>query len=132
MSRFFIGTFLSHGIENLRGGTVLCFTKTLLSRKLTDRKGTSHTLTENLLSHTIEKLRKGTLLCFTKFLLSKNFLDERRLGREGLSSASAIISCLTLPRNFVRVSFCVSQNLWLRITLWIREGGGEGGFIKNF
>ena len=123
---------MSHGIENLRGGTDRCFPKTLVSRKLMDMRGTSQSSTENLLSHTIEKLRKGTLLRFTKFLLSKNFLDERGLGREGLSNASAIISCLTLPRNFDRVSFCVSQNLWFRITLWIREGGGEGEFIKTF
>ena len=77
MSQFFIGTFLSHGIENLRGGTVLCFTKILLSRKLMYRRGTSQSLTENLLCHTIEKLRKGTLLCFTKILLWRKLTDRR-------------------------------------------------------
>ena len=69
---------------------------------------------------------------FHKISVIQKFLDKRWLGRAGLSNASAISSCLTLPRNFVRVSFCVSQSLWLRITLWLREGGGEGGFIKTF
>ena len=96
------------------------------------RRGTSQSLTENLLCHTIEKLAKGTLLCFTKLLVSKNVLDKRGVVREGLSTFSIIISCLPLPKNFVRVSFCVSQNLWFRITLCKREGGGEGGVIKTF
>ena len=38
--------------------------------------------------------------------------------------------CLTVPKVFVGVSFCISENLCYRKALWIRGGRTEG--VSNF
>ena len=38
-SRFSVKNFLSHSAENFRRGTLLCFTKVLVSEKLMDKRG---------------------------------------------------------------------------------------------
>ena len=55
MSRFFVESFLSHSTEKLLRGTLLCFTKILVSEKIMDkrkggRKGVSKTSVEKFLS----------------------------------------------------------------------------------
>ena len=39
ISRFSIENFLSHSTEKLPGGTLLCFTKFLVSKKSMDKRG---------------------------------------------------------------------------------------------
>ena len=80
---------------------------------------------KNVLSHSTEKHRRGTFLCFTKFLVSEKIKDKR--GRtEGVSRCSVNFFCLTLPKNFVRETFCISQIFWYRKNLWIRGGMTDG------
>ena len=67
MSRFSVEIFLSHSTERLRRGTLLGFTKILVSKKIMDKrgggrgKGVSQFSVENFLSHSAEKIRRGTL-----------------------------------------------------------------------
>ncbi len=39
ISRFSMGNLLPHSTEELRRGTLLCFTKFLMSKKIMDKKG---------------------------------------------------------------------------------------------
>ena len=39
ISRFSVENLLSHSAEKLRRGTILCFTKLLVSKKLMDKRG---------------------------------------------------------------------------------------------
>ena len=41
------------------------------------------------------------------------------------------IFCLTVPKNFVEEPFCVSENVWYRKMLGIREGAGITIFCQN-
>ena len=49
------------------------------------------------------------MLCFRKFLVAKKFIDKR----EGeVSRFHSKVKCLTVPKNFVRETFCdVSQKI---------------------
>ena len=80
----FFENFLSHSNEKLRGRTLLCFRKFLISKNFMNKKGEREChifpLKVCCLRGT-EKLRKGTLLCFRKFLVSKNFMDKKGGGR---------------------------------------------------
>ena len=77
VSRYSVKVFVSHRTENLRRGTFLCFTKSLVSEKFMDKRGGGRTFGvsrhsfKNFLSHSTEKLRRGTFMCFTKFLVSE-------------------------------------------------------------
>ena len=78
---------VSQGSEKKRRGTLLCFTKSLVSKMIRigkkGREGGSITIfCQTFFSHDTEKFRRGTLLCFTKSPVSKKFLD-RRVGRGG-------------------------------------------------
>ena len=68
ISQFSIENLLSHSTEKLRRGTLLCFTKLLVSKKLMDKGGGGgrdyHVfLSKSFSSHSAEKFRRGTLLC---------------------------------------------------------------------
>ena len=68
ISRFSIENLLSHSIKKFRRGTVLCFTKFLVSKKFMDkrggREGGSITIfCQTILSHGAEQFRRGTLCC---------------------------------------------------------------------
>ena len=74
ISQFSIENLLSHSTEKLRRGTLLCFTKLLVSKKLMDKRGGGGTeyhdfLSKSFSSHSAEKFRRGTLLC----CVSENF-----------------------------------------------------------
>ena len=45
ISRFSIENFLSHSTEKLPGGTLLCFTKFLVSKKSMDKRGGERSIT---------------------------------------------------------------------------------------
>ena len=71
ISRFSIENLLSHSTEKLRRGTLLRFTKFLISKKFMDkrgrREGVSRFSVKIFLSHSAEKFRRGTPYCFTNF-----------------------------------------------------------------
>ena len=74
ISQFSVENLLSHSTEKLRRGTLLCFTKLLVSKKLMHKRGGGGReyhdfLSKNFLSHSAEKFRRGTLLC----CVSENF-----------------------------------------------------------
>ena len=73
MSRFSVENYLSHSTEKLRRGTLLCFTKFLVSKKLMEkrgegRKGVSQISVE-LVGLTVPKKFVGEPFCpvFQKF-----------------------------------------------------------------
>ena len=61
IARFSIENLLSHSTEKLCRGTLLCFTKFLVSKKFMDKRagGVSRFSVENFLSHSAEKFRRG-------------------------------------------------------------------------
>ena len=77
---------------------------------------------ENL-SHSSEEL--PTFLFFTKFLVSKNFVKYREY-HDFLSKL-----CFAVPKNFVEETFCLSEKIWCRNILWIREGRVLRFAVKN-
>ena len=87
------------------------------------KEGVSQFSIKNLLSHRTGKFRKGTLLCLAKFRVSKNILHE------GSSTISCRL-CLTVPKNFVREPFYVSEKIWYRKIFWIKRA--EGGSVTIF
>ena len=66
-SRFSRENLLSGSTEKLRRGTILCFTKLLVSKKLMDQRGGEvgreyhDFLLKSFLFHSAEKVRRGTL-----------------------------------------------------------------------
>ena len=66
---------------------------------------------------TVPKFFVGDSLSFRKFLVSE-ILKEKR----GLSFITVDFSCLTVPENFVKEQYCVSENFWYRKIL-CRRGG---------
>ena len=83
MSRFSVENFFSHSTEKLRRGTLLCFTKILVSKTLMDkrgegRKGVSQFSVE-LVGLTVPKNFVGnpSVLCFRNFPVAKKFMDEQ-------------------------------------------------------
>ena len=66
VSRFSVKNFLSHSAEKVRRGTLLCFTKFMVSKKFMDRRGGgrrgvgSRFSVEKFLSHSAEVFRRGT------------------------------------------------------------------------
>ena len=67
ISRFSIENLLSRSAEKLRRGTILCFTKLLVSKKIMDKMGGEvgreyhDFLSKSFLFHSAEKFRRGTL-----------------------------------------------------------------------
>ena len=89
MSRFPSRTLSLRVAKKKRRGTLLCFTKSLVSKnsRKGERGGEGGSITtfrQKFFSQVIDKFRRGTLLFFKKFLVSKNFRDRRegRVGRE--------------------------------------------------
>ena len=122
ISLFSVKNFLSHSAENIRRGSLLCFKKILVSKLFMHRReGASRYCRKKFVSQDRnEKLGKGTLMFFRKFLVSKKFLWVRK--GEGYHDFSSEIFCLTMPKNFVRERFCVSENFGYRKVLCIRRG----------
>ena len=66
ISPFSVENLLSHSTEKLRRGTILCFTKLLVSKNLMDKRGGAGReyhdfLSKSFLSHSAKKIRRGTL-----------------------------------------------------------------------
>ena len=69
VSRFSVKIVWSHSSENLHRGTLLCFTKFLVSKKFMDKRGdgVSRFSVRIFLSHSAEKIRRWTLQGVTDF-----------------------------------------------------------------
>ena len=117
VSRFPVGNFLSHTAEMHREGTLLCFRKFRASKNFMHIKGVSRFAVDNFQSHSPEKLRGGTLLSFRKILVWKRFWI-----RGWYHVFPSETFSLTVPKNFVREPFGVSENLKCRKILCIRGG----------
>ena len=98
ISPFSIENLLSHSTEKLLRGTLLCFTKFLVSKKFMDKRGgrVSRFSLKSFLSDSAEKLRRGTLQCVTSFGYRK-ILCFRELCHDFVSK----FFCLTVPKIFV-------------------------------
>ena len=78
----------------------------------------SRLFVQNFLSHSTEKFRWGTLRCIRKFWVAKNFMHQKG----GYQVSSAKTFCHTVPKNFAREHFGVSENFVHRKILCIRRG----------
>ena len=69
ISRISMENLFSHSTEKFHRGTLLCFTKFLVSKTFMDKGegGASRFSVKNILSHSAEKFRTGTLQCVTNF-----------------------------------------------------------------
>ena len=128
VSKFSVEYFLSYSAENFIEEP-FCVSQNFWYRK----RVMSWFSVEFFLSRSTEKLRRGTLLC----CVSENFRQRKSLwikggGREGISRFSVKNFCLTVPKNFVEETFCVSKNFWYRKMLGIREGAGITIFRQNY
>ena len=108
--------FLSHSAEKICREPFPCFKKNLVSKHLLHRKGISLKSAGNLLSHSAKKLCTWSLLYFKKFLVSKKFKDKRNRGNHNFPSKTWR---LTVSKNIVGETFCVSEKNWYRKLLWI-------------
>ena len=85
------------------------------------KRGVSRLFVQNFLSHSTKKFRWGrTLRCIRKFRVAKNFMHQR--GGGGYQVSSSKTFCHTVPKNFVREHFGVSENFVHRKILCIRRG----------
>ena len=50
---------------------------------------------------------------------------EKFLCNRGVGHDFCRVFCLTVPKKFIGVPFCVSQTFWYRSILWIRGVGGS-------
>ena len=64
ISIFCANIFLSHRVQKIRRGTLLCFGKNRVSKNLMHKNGISLISLGKFLSHSAEKSRKGPLPCF--------------------------------------------------------------------
>ena len=74
------------------------------------------------------------MLCFRKYPVAKKFMDKREGGGVGREYHDFPLEnfCLTVPQNFVEEPFCVSESLWYRKMLRMREGAGITFFRQSF
>ena len=62
--------------DKIREGTLLCFERFLVSKRLMHKKGISLFSFEYFLSHLVVKIRRGAFLCFKKSSGIENFHAE--------------------------------------------------------
>ena len=134
ISRISIESLLFHSTEKLCWGTLLCFTKFLVSKSLMDKRGGGgrreyHDFRSQLFSLTVPKVLAGEP--FSVSLISGM---EKFYAYEGnFTIFYRKFFRLTVPKIFLREPFHVSQKFWYRKVLWIREEGGSITiFRQNF
>ena len=106
----FPSKFLSHCTGKFPWRTLWCFRKILLSKIFMHRRGGASRFCRNFLSHRTEtKSFVQELFCFPDtFWYRKKFMDKR--GHITIFSAyhnfQSKFLCLTMPKTFVRESYC--------------------------
>ena len=105
VSRVFVKVFVSQSRKKSDGNPSL-FKKKLAFEKTYGQWGISLFSIDNFSSHSTEKFRRGTHLCFRELRVSKFFFCIRE---EGYITIFCQNLCLTVPKNFVGQTFCVSK-----------------------
>ena len=85
MSQFSVERFSSHGTENLRSGTLMCFRKFPLSKKFLDKNsgvGGYHDILSEIFCRTVPKTLITEPFCFSELPGIKNFGQEEWPGGE--------------------------------------------------
>ena len=102
----FCGKFFVSQYQKHRMGTFLCFRTFLLSESFLDKMGGGciTIFPQKFLLHIPGKKRTGIFECFTDFGYRKTFCIGG-VSHDFLSK----FYCLTLPKNFAREPFCVSN-----------------------
>ena len=86
-SQFAVETFCLTIPNKMLRGTLLCFTKSIVTKfsRIGEGRGERRSVTNfcgKFMSHSAKNLCRETLLCFTKSLVTKNFM-ERTSGKGG-------------------------------------------------
>ena len=116
--------FLTRSTENFRRGTLLCFTKILVSKNLMEKRGEEEDggsikiFPQIFLSQCRNRLLGIPLVCHY-FRVSKNFILEMAMPR-----FSVEIFCLALSKNFVGEPSVFHKSSGIEKKLWKRGGGG--------
>ena len=108
MSRFPVKIVFSQSTERIRGRTLLCFRKSLLSKNVRDKRGVCSDFPSNLFCLTVPINFVRESLCNSGKLRYRKKLWIRR-GRKGVSRLSVEHFCLTIPKRFAEEPFCVSE-----------------------
>ena len=129
VSRFSVEALPSHRTDTFRIGTLLCFGKFMVSKKIKVNRGkVYHDSPSLFLSHSTETFRRGTLLCFRKYLVPKKFMDKR--GRGPITTFRPNFFCLTVQKH---LRFSVSKFFWsLKVLDNKRRVRGGGVEITRF
>ena len=106
-SRFTIEKMLSHGPEKLRGGSLLCFTKFLVSKKFMDKRGGGgmeggreyQDLLSKTFCLTVPKILvwNPSVLCFGKFPVANRFMDKKRDKYQDFLQRFFVSQCRKMP-----------------------------------
>ena len=83
------------------------------------------------LLQTVKNKTTVSILVFKEFLQTSIWPLTSVLYAKGYHDFPLKNFCLTVPKNFVEELFCVSENLWYRKMLGIREGAGITIFRQN-
>ena len=70
-----------------------------------------------------------SVLCFRTLPVAKKFMDKRG-GGEFQDFLSKFL-CLTVPKTFVRKSYCFWKNFWFQKKLWMKKGVSRFS-VENF
>ena len=122
ISPFSIENLLSHSSKKHRWGTLLCFTKFLVSKNVKDKRGGgNHDFPSKFFCLTVLKHFVEEPFCA---VFQKISSSEKVYGQEGgeYKDFPWKIFCLKVPKNFVREAFCVSQNFWYRKKIMDKRG----------
>ena len=95
----------THSAEKVREGILLLVRKFLVSKSFMDEKGGITFFRRKSLISRCRKKSWASLQCFGKIGSSKNFMHNR-----GYHSFPSKISCLTVPKTFVKKPFNASLN----------------------
>ena len=107
--------FLSHSAENFCGQPFNVSEK-LGYRKISCTYGVSQFSVENFFVSQCRKLLRAFLQCFRKFEVSKKFMHNR-----GYHNFPSKFFCVTVPKKFVRESYCFWENFWFQKVLWMKK-----------
>ena len=112
-------------------GEPFCVSKEFWYREVSSKGGGKlHGFVEIFFISQDRRNFRGTILCFRKFLVGKIILWIR--GGGGGITIFRRSFCLTVPKTFVRESYCFWENFWFQKALWMKKRGGITFFRRNF
>ena len=108
--------------KKLRQGTILCFRKFLVGKKISWTRGereVSRFSVQKFLSHCTKIFHLRTLWCFRKIPLSKFFMHRRG---EASRVCRKFLSHITEMKSFVKEPFCLPEIFWYRKKIMEKRG----------